>query len=89
MNCEIILHLGNETHTFNSNEELDGWLLANRGRLSLNEKDITYSLSAMANSKQKETYGRLETGAMQLRTQIDTAVTNNSTNPNRKVVKTS
>ena len=89
MSCTIILHLGNEIHSFNSNEELDGWLFTNRGRLSLKEKDITYSLSTMANSKQKETYGRIKGGAMHVRNQIDNGATSGSINPERKIVKTS
>lgn len=60
MSCQIILKLGNEVHTFSSNEELDGWLFANKGRLSLKEKDVTYSLSPLANSAQKNAYGLLE-----------------------------
>ena len=37
--CEIKLVINNEEHTFNSNQELDGWLFDNRGLLNLIDKE--------------------------------------------------
>lgn len=91
MKCRIILKLGNATYSFNSNEELDGWLLANKGKLSLRERDVTYSLgakhelSAMANSEQKETFGRLE-AIRRLHDNIKATAKANLTDPSKRKV---
>lgn len=72
--CEINLFLDGQKHTFNSNEELDGWLWDNRGKIYAKKGDPTLSVG-ISTQAQRETLGRI--GELE---SIHKAITSNSIN---------